>query len=232
MKKFSSPLVVLLLLGSQPVISEAQIAGDSSTDAEWISLFDGKSFEGWRGYSQETMPSGWTIDDGAMCACEPGRGMDIVTRDTFTNFEFEAEWKVDKGSNSGIMWHVDETAGAYPWMTGPEYQILDDNAFDDGALSVNSAASNYDVQAPTVDASSNAGDWQTARIVVADNHIEHWLNGIKVLEYHKGSEDWKVRVAGSKWANMATYASTTTGHIAFQGDHGIVWFRNLRLRRL
>ena len=178
------------------------------------------------------MPSGWTIDDGAMCACEPGPGMDIVSHDTYTSFEFEVEWKVNKGSNSGIMWHVDEAAGAYPWMTGPEYQVLDDDAFNDGALGVNSAASNYDVQATAEDASTLAGDWQATRIVVDGNHIEHWLNGVKVLEYQKGSENWKKRVAGSKWANMASYGSTTTGHIAFQGDHGMVWFRNLRIRRL
>ena len=85
---------------------------------------------------------------------------------------------------------------------------------------------------PTEDASTNAGDWQTARIVVAGNQVEHWLNGIRVLEYRKGSEDWKARVAGSKWANMASYGSTTTGHISFQGDHGVVRFRNPRIRRL
>ncbi len=230
MKILFSTVLVLLSLGSQPLESQEQIDSDRATEAGWVSLFDGKSFDGWRGYAQETMPSGWTIDEGAMCACDPGPGMDIVSIDTYTSFVFEVEWKVNNGSNSGIMWHVDETAGAYPWMTGPEYQILDDDAFDDGALGVNSAASNYDVQAPWLDASTMAGDWQTARIVVAGNHIEHWLNGIKVLEYEKGSEDWKVRVAGSKWANMASYASTTSGHIAFQGDHGIVWFKNLRIR--
>ncbi|TDJ38886.1 MAG: DUF1080 domain-containing protein [Gammaproteobacteria bacterium] len=232
MKKFPIPLLILLLTGSQPSTSAEQIASAPTTGAGWVSLFDGKSFEGWRGYAQEKMPSGWTIDDGAMCACEPGPGMDIVSHDTYTSFEFEVEWKVNKGSNSGIMWHVDETAGAYPWMTGPEYQVLDDDAFDDGALGVNSAASNYDVQAPTEDASTLAGDWQATRIVVDGNHIEHWLNGVKVLEYQKGSENWQKRVTGSKWANMASYGSTTTGHIAFQGDHGVVWFRNLRIRRL
>ena len=232
MKKFSISLLILLLTSSQPSVSAEQTASAPTTGAAWVSLFDGKSFEGWRGYAQEKMPSGWTIDDGAMCACEPGPGMDIVSNDTYTSFEFEVEWKVNKGSNSGIMWHVDEAAGAYPWMTGPEYQILDDDAFNDGALGVNSAASNYDVQAPTEDASTLAGDWQNTRIVVDGNHVEHWLNGVKVLEYQKGSENWKRRVTGSKWANMGTYGSTTTGHIAFQGDHGIVWFRNLRIRRL
>ena len=232
MKKFSISLFILLLTSSQPWASEEQITSAPTTGAAWVSLFDGKSFEGWRGYAREKMPSGWTIDDGAMCACEPGPGMDIVSNDTYTSFEFEVEWKVNKGSNSGIMWHVDEAAGAYPWMTGPEYQILDDDAFNDGALGVNSAASNYDVQAPTEDASTLAGDWQNARIVVDGNHVEHWLNGVKVLEYQKGSENWKRRVAGSKWANMSSYGSTTTGHIAFQGDHGVVWFRNLRIRRL
>ncbi len=102
----------------------------------------------------------------------------------------------------------------------------------DGAIGKNSAGSNYDVQAPSAAVSKPAGEWNAVRIVVNGNHVEHWLNGTKVVEYEKGSADWKQRVAASKWADMKSYCSTTTGLIAFQGDHGEVWFKNLRIREL
>jgi hypothetical protein len=204
----------------------------SDPEPEWTSLFDGESFEHWRGYAQEGMPVGWKIDDGAMFASTPGHGMDIVSRETYTSFELELEWRVNEGGNSGIMWHVDESVGDYPWMTGPECQILDDAAHNSGVIGKNSAGSNYDVHAPSMGVARGAGQWNAVRIVVDGNHVEHWLNGSKVVEYEKGSADWKQRVAASKWANMATYGQTTSGHIAFQGDHGAVWFRNLRIRTL
>ena len=244
MKAFTFVLIAFLLIGCQN--SETHDEGTENHEAEghedaaenhdnehaWMSLFDGESFEHWRGYAQEEMPEGWVIDEGAMYASEPGHGMDIVSRDTYTSFVFELEWKVLEGGNSGIMWHVDEAAGDYPWMTGPEYQILDDNAFNDGAVDKNSAGSNYDVFSPSEDASTEPGDWHSTRIVVDGNHVEHWLNGVKVVEYEKGSADWAEKVAGSKWADMESYGSTSTGRIAFQGDHGAVWFRNLRIRSL
>lgn len=228
MNRFLILLAAFLLVGCQNNESH-----DGATqEHEWVSLFDGATFEHWRGYAQQEMPQAWVIDDGAMFASEPGHGMDIITRDTFTNFELELEWRLSKGGNSGIMWHVDEAAGDYPWMTGPEYQLLDDAAFNDGAIGKNSSASNYDVQAPSVAVSKPAGQWNATRILVDGNHVEHWLNGVKVVEYEKGSKTWSESVSDSKWAEMPTYGSTSTGHIAFQGDHGEVWFRNLRIRSL
>jgi len=158
--------------------------------------------------------------------------MDIVTRDTFTNFEFEFEWKVEEHGNSGVMWHVDEAAGDYPWMTGPEYQLLDDAAYNEGQIGKNSAASNYDVQGPTEAVTRAAMEWNEARIIVDSAHVEHWLNGVMVVEYEKGSEDHTALVAESKWTGYPTYGTTSTGHIAIQGDHGAVWFRNLRIKSL
>ncbi|MDG1498616.1 MAG: DUF1080 domain-containing protein [Planctomycetota bacterium] len=204
----------------------------NETDPEWISLFDGATFDHWRGYAQDAMPAGWIIEDGAMFASTPGAGMDIVTKAAYTDFELELDWRVAEAGNSGIMWHVDESAGGYPWMTGPEYQILDDAAHNNGEIGKNSAGANYDVQAPSAAVTNPAMEWNNARILVRGSHVEHWLNGTKVVEYEKGSADHKQRVAASKWKDMESYGSTSTGHIAFQGDHGKVWFRNLRIRAL
>ena len=220
--------------GSEDHGEEGHDDGAENHDDEhaWNSLFDGESMEHWRGYKQEEMPEGWIIDDGAMYASTPAGGMDIVTRDTFTNFEFEFEWKVEEHGNSGVMWHVDEAAGDYPWMTGPEYQLLDDAAYNEGQIGKNSAASNYDVQGPTEAVTRAAMEWNEARIIVDSAHVEHWLNGVMVVEYEKGSEDHTALVAESKWTGYPTYGTTSTGHIAIQGDHGAVWFRNLRIKSL
>lgn len=227
-------LLIVTLMGCGYIDSEPVTAAEvpSQTDIDWTSLFDGETFEHWRGYKQDTMPEGWVVDDGAMFASIPGQGMDIVSREPYTDFELELEWKVKEGGNSGIMWHVDEAAGDYPWMTGPEYQILDDAAHNGGEIGKNSAGSNYDVQAPIRAMTKPAGEWNAARVVVNGSSVEHWLNGEKVVSYEKGSADHKERVAASKWAEMSSYGSTSTGHIAFQGDHGEVWFRNLRIRSL
>ncbi len=203
----------------------------SLDDEGWILLFDGSSFDHWRGYRAEEMPEGWLIQDGAMLISEPGHGGDLVTRDRFQNFEFELEWKVPDGGNSGIMFHVTEDYGS-PWATGPEMQILDNDAFEGGALEKNSAGSNYDLHAPSVDTSKPAGEWNTIRLVVNGPSVEHWMNGTKIVQYELWSYEWRELVDGSKWVNHEDYGMRSEGHIALQGDHSPVAFRNIRLRRL
>lgn len=224
MKHGSMIWLIVLLAG-------VQSAGAAQQQATWQTLFDGTSMSQWRGYGQSRMPDGWRIENGAMCACKPVRGMDIVSRESYENFVLELEFKIDQGSNSGIMWHVDESAGGYPWLTGPEYQLLDDRGAD-GAEAVHLTGANYDVQPPRADVFSGAGDWQTVRIEVNGAAVTHWLNGAKILAYEKGSDAWQSRVAGSKWAAVDTYGTTDSGHLALQGDHGVVWFRNIRIKRL
>ncbi|MFT4649325.1 MAG: hypothetical protein ACI9X4_002564 [Glaciecola sp.] len=222
----------LSLLALLPLFACASPQMNESSASPWVSLFDGQSFEHWRGYGKTEMPAGWVLDDGCMYAAESGAGMDLVTHQTFTHFELELEWRVVEGGNSGIMWHVDESAGGYPWMTGPEYQILDNAAYNDGKPGLNSAGSNYAVYAPTGDSSRPAGEWNQTSVLVSGNHVQQFLNGVKVVDYVKGSADWAARVAKSKWTKWPSYCTTTTGHIALQGDHGNVWFKNLRVREL
>jgi hypothetical protein len=214
-----------------PAEAPAEEPAPQASTPEWVSLFDGSSLDHFRGYQQEEMPGGWTIEDGAMVASTPGSGNDLVTRDTFTDFELEFEWMVPEAGNSGVMFRVTEEHD-YPWMTGPEYQVLDDDHFSDGEPNKNSAASNYDVHVPSVKANRAAGEWNQAKLLVDGAHVEHWLNGQKVVEYDLFTDAWKEVVAGSKWAEMPTYGMEPTGHLAIQGDHTSVSYRNMRIREL
>lgn len=229
--------LVVALAGCADASNETSDGMDHSTmvqgESDWITLFDGTSMDAWRGYQQEAMPAGWMMDStGAMVAHDPGAGNDLVTRETFANFELEFEWMVPAEGNSGVMFRVTED-NDYPWMSGPEYQVLDDMHFSDGEPNKNSAGSNYDVHVPSVRANKAAGEWNTARLVVDGNHVEHWLNGQKVVEYELQSEQWIADRDASKWAQWAeTYGTAEDGHIALQGDHTSVAYRNIRVRRL
>lgn len=185
----------------------------------------------WRGFRSETMPAGWEIVDGALTRV--GAGGDIITREQYENFELELEWKVAPGGNSGVFFHVvEDSTLRYVWQTGPEMQILDNERHADGKLPQTSAASNFALHAPVRNVARPAGEWNRARLVVKGSHVEHWLNGEKVVEYELWSDDWKKRVQNSKFKDMPRYGLARTGHIALQ-DHGDwVAFRNIRIRRL
>jgi len=192
-------------------------------------LFDGATTAGWRGYKQAECPGGWKVVDGALTRVS--EGSDIVTVDEYQDFCLEFEWRVAKGSNSGVMYHVTEDHDA-PYETGPEFQILDNKGHKDGLDPRTSAGSNYAMHAPLADVTHPAGEWNSARILVRGPHVEHWLNGQKVVEYELWSDDWKARVAASKWKDRPDYGMRKTGRIALQ-DHGDwVAFRSVKIQRL
>jgi hypothetical protein len=196
---------------------------------EWVSLFDGKTITHWRGFKQTAVPAGWQVVDGALT--RTGEGADLVSREQYANFEFEFEWKVPRGGNSGVMFHVSEDYEA-TYHTGPEYQILDDAVHADGKNPLTSAGSNYALHARTVAASKPVGEWNQSRLLVNRAHVEHWLNGIKVVEYELWTPEWAALVAGSKFKEWPDYGKKTTGHLVLQ-DHGDrVQYRNLRVRRI
>ncbi len=204
---------------------------EAETSGDWMTLFDGSSFEHWRGYQQESMPDGWKIVDSAMFMEEPSRDGDIVTKEQFANFELRFEWMVPEGGNSGVMFRVSEDYDN-PWATGPEYQVLDDAYHTDGKDTKHSAGSNYDVYAPSEPVAKPAGEWNTGRLLVDGAHVEHWLNGVKIVEYELWSDQWKADVAASKWVDHSEYGMLETGHIALQGDHTGVSYRNIEIRIL
>jgi hypothetical protein len=196
---------------------------------DWTPLFDGQTSAGWRGYRQERCPPGWQVVDGALARmAEAG---DLVTLEEFRDFELEFEWRLAPGGNSGVMFHVTEEHDA-PWESGPEYQLLDDAAHRVGLDLRTSAGSNYAMHAPLPGAARPAGEWNQARLLVRGAHVEHWLNGRRVVQYELWSEDWERRVSECKWKDHPDYGRARRGRIALQ-DHGDpVAFRNLRIRRL
>ena len=199
------------------------------TEGGWRLLFDGRTTAGWRGYRSEDMPEGWQVLDGALTRVAGGG--DIVTTDQYEDFELALEWKLAEGGNSGIMFHVTEEAEE-TYHTGPEMQVLDDERHVDGQNPLTSAGSNYGLHAPSQKTMKPAGEWNEARLRVQDGRVEHWLNGVKVVEYELGSPDWEQRVAGSKFSEWPGYGRAGKGHIALQ-DHGDwVAYRNIRVRPL
>jgi len=198
----------------------------------WNLLFDGKSTQGWRGYRQETFPNeGWEISEGAIHKIADGGGGDIVTLDQYRDFDFQFEWKVAPGANSGIMYRVSETEES-SYFTGPEYQVLDDDRHKDGKSPLTSAASIYALFAAENKRLNPVGEYNTGGIVLKGNTIEHYLNGELVVTKEIGSEEWNKKVADSKFSKWPKFATIPKGHIVIQ-DHGDdVWFRNLRIKPL
>lgn len=209
-------------------------AGNAQVNANasplgWRVLFDGTGTTAWRGFRRPDLPSGWQAVDGALTRVRGGG--DIVTRDEFGDFELELEWKVAPGANSGIMYRVSEADDA-TYRTGPEMQVLDDAGHRDGQSRLTAAGSNYALHAAAAGVVRPVGEWNQARLIVRGAHVEHWLNGQKVVEYELWSPDWEARVKESKFAAWSGYGRARRGHIALQ-DHGDwVAYRNIRIREL
>ena len=223
---------VLLCVAGAGIMS-AQSATNTLTPAEkaegWKLLFDGTSLNGWRAFKSETPPAGWKAVKGELV--REGSGGDLMTVDQFGDFELRLEWKVSKNGNSGIMFRVTDQGGL-TYETGPEFQILDNGGHKDGKEPLTSAGSNYAMHAPVRDVTKPVGEWNEARLIVRGAHVEHWLNGVKLLEYELWSEDWDKRMKASKFAKMPHYGRAKRGHLVLQ-DHGdLVWYRNVKVKTL
>ena len=227
------PLIGILVAvacgpGNDNVAAQPE-AHAAEPDTTWRALFDGESTAGWRGYQMAGTPGGWQVVDGALTRV--GSGGDIITEDQFANFELELEWNVSPGGNSGIFFRVTETAGN-TYETGPEMQVLDDAEHANGQSPLTSAGANFGLNAVTDQVVKPPGEWNSVRMVADGAHVEHWLNGEKVVEYELWSSDWESRVSNSKFAEWPGYGRATRGHIALQ-DHGDwVAYRNIRIREL
>jgi len=221
-----------LLAGSASAQGGAP-APNTLTSAEkkagWRLLFDGSTTGGWKSYTRPGMPEGWKVVDGALTRVSPGG--DIVTVDTFRNFEFSLEWQVLPGGNSGIFYRAADGAKAIYW-SAPEMQVLDDARHVDGKSTWTSAGSAYGLYPVPRGVVKPAGEWNRVRLVINGNHVEHWLNDVKVVEYQLGSAEWSERVAGSKFAAWPEFGKAAEGRIGLQ-DHGDrVAYRSIKIRVL
>lgn len=208
-----------------------QTPPNTLTDAEraagWRLLFDGSTTNGWRGYMRDTMPAGWQAVDGALTRV--ARASDIITTETFRDFELTLEWKVAERGNSGVFYRAIEGPRLI-YHAAPEYQVLDDERHRDGRSQLTSSGANYGINPAPRGVVKPAGEWNSTRIVVDGKRVEHWLNGVKLLEYEFGSDDWKQRVAASKFSEWDVYGQAEQGHIGLQEHGSWVAFRNIKVR--
>ena len=196
----------------------------------WRVLLNGASLDAWRGYQTDTVPSGWHIVGGVLAKETPTA--DIMTKDEFGDFELELEWKIGEAGNSGILYRG-TTEYDHIYWSAPEYQLLDDVKAEDNKTRLNCAGSAYALYPSPPGHLKPVGKWNTARIVAKGAHVEHWLNGVKLLEYELWSSDWEAKVKASKFAVWPNFGRAKRGHIAMQGDHaGTLAFRNIRIREI
>jgi len=214
-------------------IAENNAAPNTLTAEEvasgWQLLFDGQNLSAWRGFKQDEIPGGWRAVDGTLARVGPAG--DIITIETFDHFEMKFDWRLQESGNSGVMFRVSET-GERVWHSGPEFQVLHNEGHADGLAPITSAGSNYALHPPIRDGTRPIGSWNTSRLLVLGSHVEHWMNGIKLLEYELGDVDWTRRVEASKFASLPRYGRELIGHIAIQDHSDPVAYRNLKIRRL
>ena len=185
-----------------------------SSNSEWTVLFDGKTVKGLRGYKQSGFPDSWEVVDGTLKTV-PGHGVDLISEEVYKNFELELEWKVPKGGNSGIFYFATEE-GNYIWQSAPEMQVVDDEKHTDGKNTLTSAGALYALIAPSANVVKPVGEFNQVRIKVKNNHVEHWLNGTKIVEYVYGSDMMWDLVSKSKFNKMPLFAKASEGHIGLQ----------------
>ena len=203
--------------------------GDEERAQGFVLLFDGRTLQGWRAYRQPGPPAkGWTVREAAIVRPAGEGSGDLVTTDEFGDFDLRFQWRIGKGGNSGVIWHVLETEPE-TYMTGPEYQVLDDLAQKPDPK--HGAGALYDLVPAQGAALRPAGDWNDGRIVVQQGRVQHWLNGTKVVDAPCQGGDWDALVRGSKFRDWP-FGKAAQGRIALQ-DHGDeVAYRNLRIKRL
>ena len=243
MKKFVSFATAVALVGGVATSCQKHNTLSEAEKAEgWQLLFDGETLNGWRSFNETELLGGWHVVDG--CIQAKGEGGDasgyIVTDKQYANFELVWDWKLTHGGNSGMLYHVVEHPKfKVPYVTGPEYQLIDNEGWEE----VNAPTKLEEWQKLGVDYAMHlpdyskmkvnpVGEWNSSKIVYDNGHVEHWLNGEKILEFEAYTEDWFAKKASGKWGTATEYGLSHTGVICLQ-DHGDpASFRNIKIKEL
>jgi hypothetical protein len=254
MRPAGAALLAVMVCAAPALLAQAKATGGAAKGAMppntlsaaekaagWKLLFDGKTTNGWRGFHADAFPAqGWVVEEGAIkrvaTVKTPGAGGDIITAGEYGNFELALDWKLTAGGNSGLKYLIVEPPDSKGRSgVGYEMQILDDERHPDAKAGVNgnrTAGGLYDLIAPSTHAARPIGEWNEARLIVKGRHVEHWLNGQRIVQFEIGSPEMKALIAKSKYKDIQGFGDATRGHILLQ-DHGDeVSFRNLKIRDL
>lgn len=218
--------------------NDYQVMHNTLTDAEksagWKLLFNGKTTDGIHGYNADALGTKWKVENGALALTKSGTGGDaVVTDKEYSNYELVLDWKIAKDGNSGIIFNVVENPKyAYPWLTGPEFQLLDNTGHPDGQIQKHRSGDLYDIIESKFVTVNPAGEWNRLRLKIKDGHLEQWLNGYQVVKCDMWTTEWQSLIAASKFAEMEDFGKSKKGHIVLQ-DHGDqISFRNIKIREL
>ena len=208
---------------------------DAEKAAGWKLLFDGQSFGQWHNFKRDDVRPGWKVANGCLICADPHTAGDIVTTDKFEWFELEVDYNISEAGNSGIMYHVTNDGNAI-WATGPEFQLEDNvKAADPIRCGWLYALYQPPIDPATgkiLDATKPVGQWNHVHMIISPDKCVHEINGVKYFEYVLNSDDFKARVAKSKFSKMPFFAKADSGFIGLQGDHGSVMFRNIKIREI
>ncbi|MBN8684606.1 MAG: DUF1080 domain-containing protein [Chitinophagales bacterium] len=231
----------------KPAAAPAPPADNTLSDAEkaegWQLLFDGKSLAGWHNYGKNTVGKSWLVQDNAIYLdaqpnpsghWQAADGGDILTDAEYENYSLSLDWKIDSCGNSGIFFNVSEDTARfdYGWMSGPEMQVLDNTCHPDSKIIKHRAGDLYDLISCATETVKPAGQWNNARIIINNGHLEQWLNGTKVVDTQMFTPEWNAMIAASKFKEWPGFGQFKKGRIALQ-DHGNrVWFKNVKIKGL
>jgi hypothetical protein len=232
MKKLVPAFAALILIMSFMPKQKDNTLTKKEKKEGWVLLFDGTTTNGWKNYKNREA-EGWAVANGELYCKETGvtKRADLITASQYENYELQIDWKISPKKNSGIIYMVTEDNGA-SYESGPEYQLIDDEGYPSKLTDKQLSGSNYDMQAPSVKAAKPVGEFNHTKIVINKGHVEHWLNGTKVVEYELWSDAWNKQKENSKWKNVKPYGMSKKGYIALQDHGGGIAFKNIKIKPL
>jgi len=253
MKNLSSTILLFMMLAiiiscqkpinKDPLALYAELdksaAPNTLTDKEkengWQLLFDGKTFDGWHGYNLKNVPDCWIIEDACLTMTTTGgaESQDIITNKKYGSYAFSVEYKLTKGANSGIIFQVaEDTTYKFPYETGPEMQIIDQDNWPDSIAEWQISGANYAMYPPLVKPYKALGEWNHILLVVDSSKVTQILNGEITVKYEKNSEEWKKLRNSGKWSDFPDYGKFDEGHISLQNHGTKVWYRNIKIKEI